>query len=250
MPSEPLHRIILAAHGSYIAEFDKEWRNTILKRLQELCPGIKTDLAFVMDENGLDDAFSKAKGQTLRIFPLCLSDGRFYRDILPAKISEALSKLNPEVNACRLQGLNENPGLLAGILQKRATELVPRRQRPQTRLLLVAHGSDNDGDIDGLLGRISSLTPGFGSYQYVYLKKSPSLQEFMNNADGSNLLVLPFFLTKGNHVLKDIPEILGLSGFGPPFGTHLVRGRTIHYAEPIGTHPDFPEILAGIISKL
>lgn len=250
MPSEPLHRIILAAHGSCIAEFDKEWRSNILERLQKLCPDVQADLAFIMDEHGLNDALSRVEGQTLHILPLCLSDGRFCRDILPSKIAESLSKLNQDVRTTNLRALNENPDMLAGILQKRAIELIPDHQRSKTRLLLVSHGSDNDGDINGLLNTLSSLAPGFDGYQYAYLKKFPSVQEFINRQDQPDLLVLPFFLTKGNHVMKDIPKILGLPELESPFGSHSIHGRTIHYAEPIGTHPDFPEILAGIISKL
>ncbi len=58
------------------------------------------------------------------------------------------------------------------------------------------------------------------------------------------LLVVPLFLAKGVHILKDIPPLIGLSE-GQRKGTFILNGTTIPllYADPIGTDPLLAELM-------
>lgn len=70
-----------------------------------------------------------------------------------------------------------------------------------------------------------------------------SLDEFRHeNIDV--LIVVPLFLAKGVHILKDIPELLGLPE-GVRKGTFPQNGKTIPmvYADPIGSAPLLADLM-------
>ena len=58
------------------------------------------------------------------------------------------------------------------------------------------------------------------------------------------LIVVPLFLAKGVHILKDIPELLGLPDSARK-GTFLRNGKTIPmvYADPIGSAPLLADLM-------
>jgi sirohydrochlorin cobaltochelatase len=60
------------------------------------------------------------------------------------------------------------------------------------------------------------------------------------------LVVVPLFLAKGVHILKDIPALIGFSD-GQTKGTFALNGKEIPlvYAEPIGSDP----LLATLMVK-
>jgi sirohydrochlorin cobaltochelatase len=69
--------------------------------------------------------------------------------------------------------------------------------------------------------------------------------DLMRSEDLEILIVVPLFLAKGIHILRDIPKILGLEA-GKKRGTFtLADGRVIPlvYAEPIGIDPLLAELM-------
>ncbi len=73
----------------------------------------------------------------------------------------------------------------------------------------------------------------------------PEGLDAMRQEDLDLLVVVPLFLAKGIHVLRDIPGLLGLAG-GSYKGTFvLASGKEIPvvYAEPIGIDPLLAELM-------
>ena len=60
--------------------------------------------------------------------------------------------------------------------------------------------------------------------------------DLMKNEDIDILLVVPLFLAKGIHIMRDIPRLLGLENGAKVGSIVLVNGKTIPfaYADPIG----------------
>jgi sirohydrochlorin cobalto/nickelchelatase len=71
-----------------------------------------------------------------------------------------------------------------------------------------------------------------------------SLSEFKKESIGA-LVIVPLFLAKGVHILKDIPGLIGLPE-GAQKGTFTLNGKTIPlvYADPIGTDPLLADLMA------
>ncbi len=83
-------------------------------------------------------------------------------------------------------------------------------------LIIVAHGSRKDSsneEVKALGEKVRSLQ--IKNYAFVmtaFLEfAAPSLEESMHSCiekDASEIVILPYFLASGNHVTRDIPEVV------------------------------------------
>lgn len=114
-------------------------------------------------------------------------------------------------------------------------------------LLVVAHGSrrePSNEEVRSLAGRIGDLAgPEVVSVRSAFLELArPSIPEGIEWCirDGAQeVVVLPYFLSAGRHVMEDIPEVVRLK-------QHECPGVHIRIAPYIGQSPD----LAGILLAL
>lgn len=117
-----------------------------------------------------------------------------------------------------------------------------------TGLLIVAHGSrreESNDEVKRLADRVRTNVGSSGPIiAYAFLEASPpSVAEAIEAVvrDGaSRLFVLPYFLAAGNHVERDLPE--------------LVRATRRRYPEVsmqilphLGAEPGLPDLLAAMI---
>jgi sirohydrochlorin ferrochelatase len=119
-------------------------------------------------------------------------------------------------------------------------------------LLLVGHGSKlpyNKELVEATGHLISKNYPEYIVKCGFMNMNSPSIEECMDEFRKEKidaLVVVPLFLAKGVHILKDIPAILGLPE-GTNRGDFMLNGDTIPllYADPIGSDP----LLANLMVK-
>ncbi len=118
-------------------------------------------------------------------------------------------------------------------------------------LLLVGHGSRLQYNKELITTTAEMMKEYGGEYliKSCFLEYSnPTVAEgldLMRSEDLEILIVVPLFLAKGIHILRDIPKILGLEP-GKKRGTFtLSDGRVIPlvYAEPIGIDPLLAELM-------
>ena len=117
-------------------------------------------------------------------------------------------------------------------------------------LLLVGHGSSlpyNKQLVEETARLISRKEPGYIVKCAFMNLNRPTIQETLEEfkrEDIDTVVVVPFFLARGVHINKDIPELLGL-----PAGSF--RGRLpkngseipLIYADPIGSDPLLAELM-------
>jgi len=126
----------------------------------------------------------------------------------------------------------------------------------KTGMLLVGHGSTlpYNKELVEITGQI------IAEHHKDYIVKcafmnmnSPtiedSLEEFRHEKITA-LVIVPLFLAKGVHILKDIPPLLGLPE-GSRKGTFTMNGKKIPlvYAEPIGSDPLLAELMVKNAKK-
>jgi sirohydrochlorin cobaltochelatase len=119
-------------------------------------------------------------------------------------------------------------------------------------ILLVGHGSKlpyNKELVEETASLISRKHPDFIVKCGFMNMNKPSIEDSMNEFKSEAidvLVVVPLFLAKGIHILKDIPTIMGLPE-GEKRGSFRMNGRTIPllYADPIGSDP----LLADLMIK-
>ncbi len=117
-------------------------------------------------------------------------------------------------------------------------------------LLLVGHGSKlphNKELVESTAAIIAEKKNGYIVKAGFMSMNEPSVEESMqafSQEDIDILVVVPLFLAKGIHILKDIPGILGLEE-GKKRGVVTLNGKEIPlvYADPIGGDPLLAELM-------
>jgi len=83
-------------------------------------------------------------------------------------------------------------------------------------LLIIAHGSrreDANNEIRELAKKLKDSVTNFDFVDYGFLEiAQPSIEQQLlilcSNQSISDIYIFPYFLTAGNHITKDIPEII------------------------------------------
>ena len=117
-------------------------------------------------------------------------------------------------------------------------------------LLLVGHGSKlphNKELIDNTALLMASKSDEYIVKSGFMSLNEPTVEESLKAFESEDidlLVVVPLFLAKGVHILKDIPGILGL-GEGEKKGLFRMNGKEIPllYADPIGGDPLLAELM-------
>ncbi|MCQ1538958.1 sirohydrochlorin nickelochelatase [Methanocalculus taiwanensis] len=117
-------------------------------------------------------------------------------------------------------------------------------------LLLVGHGSKlphNKELVESTAALIAEKNNGYIVKSGFMSMNEPSVEDSMQAFSGEDidlLVVVPLFLAKGIHILKDIPGILGLEE-GKKRGVLSLSGKEIPlvYADPIGGDPLLAELM-------
>jgi sirohydrochlorin ferrochelatase len=128
-------------------------------------------------------------------------------------------------------------------------------------ILLVGHGSKlpfNKELVEETGALIARNYPDFVVKCGFMNMNTPSIEETLSEFRGESidvLVVVPLFLAKGVHILKDIPALIGL-GEGETRGQFALNGKTIPllYADPIGSDPLLADLMVKnaerVLSKL
>ena len=111
-------------------------------------------------------------------------------------------------------------------------------------MLLVGHGSKlpyNQDLVESTGKIVQERHPEYVVKCAFMNMNSPSIEESLNEFKKEKidaLVVVPLFLAKGVHIVKDIPGLIGLPE-GAYKGKFAMNGREIPlvYAEPIGSNP-------------
>ncbi|MCP1661834.1 MAG: sirohydrochlorin nickelochelatase [Methanocalculus sp. MSAO_Arc1] len=117
-------------------------------------------------------------------------------------------------------------------------------------LLLVGHGSKlphNKELVESTAAFIAAKNNGYvvkSGFMSMNEPNVPDAIEAFADEDINLLVVVPLFLAKGVHILKDIPGILGLEE-GKKKGSITLKGTEIPlvYADPIGSDPLLAELM-------
>jgi len=111
----------------------------------------------------------------------------------------------------------------------------------KTSIIILGHGSQAEGGSDALR-EVADMVSGLAGYEVVpaFLQfESPSLTEAVETAiseGGERIVVVPYFLYTGNHVIRDIPEELDKLKAAHPGVQMVMTGH-------LGAHRKLAEIV-------
>ncbi|HUU76147.1 MAG TPA: sirohydrochlorin nickelochelatase [Methanoregulaceae archaeon] len=124
-------------------------------------------------------------------------------------------------------------------------------------LLLIGHGSKlpHNKELVESTGRIIAENHPQYIVKCGFMNMNPpSIKDCMEEFRHEKidvLVVVPLFLAKGVHILKDIPALIGLPE-GAKRGSFSLNGATIPllYADPIGSDPLLADLMVKNAEKM
>lgn len=118
---------------------------------------------------------------------------------------------------------------------------MPQFTKPHHALIVVGHGSTENPDSSEPTHRHVEEIRRRGLFREVvpaFWKEDPSMREVWSMIDAPEVYVVPNFISEGYFTTEVIPRELGLDG-----RTSSVRGRLVHYCDPVGIHPSMTNLL-------
>jgi sirohydrochlorin cobaltochelatase len=217
--------------------------------------GIFADVqcAFWKEEPSLRDALLFFPDDSIRevlVVPNFISQGYFTETVIPRELElqGAMTKRpNGQVwKYCEPVG---NHRLVTKLLFARAKEVAPGLEPTETALLIVAHGTDLNENSAVAAKREAERIRARGEFASVlntYMEEPPLIADWDKLTTAPNVIVVPFFISDGLHSYEDIPALLGIERqMGERFkgNPHRLRGRSLYYANAIGTDPRFADAI-------
>ena len=150
--------------------------------------------------------------------------------------------------------VGHHPGVTE-LLLRRAREVASQVAEAATSLLIVAHGTAlNDNSAIAAKREVEKIAAleRYASVQNAYMEESPLISDWASLTTTPNVIVVPFFISDGLHSYQDIPVLLGIEEQTGAAASqrevfrqnpHRLRGRTLFYANAIGTEPRFAEAI-------
>ncbi len=219
--------------------------------------------AFWKQAPQIKQVLPRIQARRVLIVPLFISEGYFSSQIIPCELGRVPdSILNPQpstLSYCKPVGTH--PGM-TDILLDRASEVVekfpfPRLPRTEnTTLFIAGHGTEQNEDSRGAIEQHVDLIRQRGTYAAVhgvFLEEAPRIGKCYELAQTRYLVVVPFFISEGDHTQVDIPVLLGESrrvaeerlsaGQFPWRNPTQRKDKFIWYADVVGTAPQVADII-------
>jgi sirohydrochlorin cobaltochelatase len=197
------------------------------------------------------------------IVPLFISEGYFGAEVIPQELGFAGQAVRHRPGQtwhyCQPVGTHE---AMTAVILARADEVVrthpfPRAPRPCDLTLFIAgHGTGRNVQSRQAIERQADLIRAQNLYADVhdtFMEESPRIGDCYALARTKNLVVVPFFISDGLHVMEDIPVLLGeaarlvkerLAAGQPAWRNPTeLRGKRVWYSPAVGTEPRLAEVI-------
>ncbi len=249
--------LILAAHGSLAHATSNQPLFDLADRISKRYPFPRVTPAFLNGEPNATNVLANVPEGPVVVVPVMTSHGYYLQNVLPAKLAE-----NPEFDQ---YAIRVTPAL--GLHPRVGPLVVSRISRVfadyalstgDTAIVLVGHGTKRNPrsaeSTYALASEIRRLLANLDLH-VAFLDQDPNLESLAPNLNATNVLIIPFLISRGPHTTVDVPGAFGLPT-GPEIEFPLVQqnpeGRVICDL-PVGMYPEMAELcieLATATAKL
>jgi sirohydrochlorin cobaltochelatase len=249
--------LVIAGHGSTLNPDSSaptwELAETIAAR------GVfgEVHCAFWKEEPSLRQVLHCVDRRDVYVVPNFISEGYFTQTVIPRELNltgPRTEVAGRSVKYCAPVGSNDR---MTALLLKRAAEVAPGVPSEETSLFIVGHGTGlNDNSAVAAkreVARIRELGR-YGEVVAAYMEEEPLVAKWAELSTRPHVVIVPFFIADGLHSYEDIPVLLGIAGQSPGAASanaasvfarnpYRLRGRTLYYANSIGTEPGFADVI-------
>ncbi len=204
------------------------------------------------------------------IVPLFISEGYFSTEIIPGELGfpavpSIITAHRCTLHYCRPVGSHER---MTGVILARAGGVVrqfpfPRSPKPaETTLLIAGHGTGRNAHSRLAVERQAELIRAqkiYAEVGAVFMEEAPFIKGCPAGVNTRNLVVVPFFISDGLHVVEDIPVLLGepeqlvkqrLAAGQPTWRNPTEKhGRLVWYSSSVGTEPLLADVILARVRE-
>lgn len=224
--------------------------------------------AFWKQEPHVKGVLEQLNASRIFIVPLFISEGYFASEVIPRELGFPETESAP----ARLVMRREQRWLycqpvgthraMTQIILNRAREVTtrfpfPRAPRPaDTTLYIAGHGTERSTRSRQAVERQADLIRAMGLYaevEAVFMDDAPQIRGCQARAKGRFVVMVPFFISDGLHVVEDIPVLLGepesvvkerLAAGQPTWRNPTeLAGKLTWYASAVGNEAGMAEII-------
>jgi sirohydrochlorin cobaltochelatase len=225
--------------------------------------------AFWKQEPSIANVLSGLRAKHIFAVPVFISDGYFTEQIIPLELGlrgpdatsfERVQTRPGQVLAyCRPLGTHPS---MADIILARAREAIDRAPFPrvpklkETTLFVAGHGTDrNENSRRAIEEQVDQLRTRelFADVHAVFLEEEPRVGACFTLAGTRHLVMVPFFISDGQHSYEDIPVMLGeperivrerIRRGQPTWRNPTERnGKLLWYGRSVGTEPHLADVI-------
>jgi sirohydrochlorin cobaltochelatase len=221
--------------------------------------------AFWKQEPQIKKILADISAPRIFIAPLFISEGYFSSQIIPKELGfdfpkkTKLQTQHSELFYCLPVGSHES---MTKVILSRAEEVVrifpfPRAPKPaDTTLFIAGHGTEKNEKSRKAIERQAELIHTQNLYagvHDVFLEEEPRIGDCYALAQTRNIIVVPFFISDGLHVVEDIPVLLGeperlvkeRHAAGQPTWRNPteIHGKLVWYSSAVGTAPEMADVI-------
>jgi len=225
--------------------------------------------AFWKQEPRIKPVLAEVRSPRVFIVPLFISEGFFAGEIIPRELGFPtdlrLQTPGGRLTYCLPVGTHDR---MLDILLARATEVVSEHPFPRApksseiTLFLAGHGTERSEQsrraVEQQVERVRARNF-FAEVQAVFLEENPRIADCHKLAGTRNLVVVPFFVSDGLHVVEDIPVLLGepervvqaRRAAGQPTWRNPTErhGKLIWYSSAVGSAPQVADIILARVRE-
>jgi len=197
------------------------------------------------------------------IVPLFISAGYFASEVIPRELGfSARATVNhrgTSLHYCDSVGTHDR---MTEVILARAREVIeqfpfPRAPKPgDTTLFIAGHGTERNEESRRSIEHQVEIIQGqhrYAAVHAVFLEEPPRIQDCYALAQTRNLVVVPFFIGDGLHVVEEIPVLLGepervvktrLAAGQPTWRNPSEKqGKLTWYSPAVGGEPRLAEVI-------
>jgi sirohydrochlorin cobaltochelatase len=225
--------------------------------------------AFWKQEPFLSQATLGVSAPRVFVVPLFISDGFFTGEVIPRELGFCRAG---ETHFSRVQRRGGQTFYYCGpvgthprmteLLLARARDIVekfpfPRAPKPaETALFIAGHGTGQNEDSRKSIERQVELIRAknlFAQVRAIFMEEDPRIGDCWQLAQTNNIVVVPFFISDGQHSVEDIPVMLGAPRavvrerlkLGRPAWPNPVEreGSRLWYTAAVGSEPLMADVI-------
>ena len=266
--------LVLVAHGS---SKNAHSRRAVLQHGIELRRrGLFAEVheAFYKEPPWIRDTWTDTRASDLFVIPVFMSEGYFTQTVVPRDLGVAPDAARNGLWMVQRGARTLRYGRPVGTHPKMTEVLLARIDRvlsespdapaPETIAVIVAgHGTTRDDRsreiIDRQVAQLRGLNR-FGEVHAAFMEEELRIADYPAYVQAADVVVVPFFVSDGMHVLEDIPVLLGESEaevcrrleWGEPVWTNpaVHHGKRIWYTPSVGTEPVIAEVILERLAEL